>query len=80
MENFIPLLIMIVLYVGVIYLKKINPLYSIVLLASAIVILLLTTIVIRENVYLSLFMSFFGLIFLIKKIRERNSNLNAKQN
>ena len=67
---------MIFIYVGYAYFKKLNPLYSIVLLGCAVITLLASAFLTREKVYFSLLMSLVGLVFLIKKIKERSSNLN----
>jgi hypothetical protein len=76
MENFLPFIIMIFIYIGFAYLKKINPLFNIVLLGCSVITLLVATSLTREKIYFGLLMSLVGLVFLIKKIKERNSNLN----
>jgi hypothetical protein len=48
---------MILIYLGVVHLKKLNPLYSIVLLGCAIITLLVATFLTREKIYLGLFMT-----------------------
>jgi hypothetical protein len=78
-ENFLPFIIMIFIYVGYTYLKKLNSFYSIVLLGCALITLLVSTFLTGEKVYFSLLMSLVGLIFLIKKIKERSSNLNKEK-